>query len=330
MSKSSRRECSDCGSQDRREFLAATGALLGVAALSGGVWGAPSRSSAAETAVGRLYESLTAEQRKVVVLPWDDERRTRINANWHVTQADVRSFTKDQQVLITEIVKGVTSADGYERFLKQMEDDDGGIGQYSVGIFGDPSGTPFEFALTGRHLTLRADGDTTPGAAFGGPIVYGHGAEGDPKQNLFWYQTKQVNEVFAMLDGKQRDKALVASAPPRAPCSFARRARPCLGSAAANCRATRRPCFGVRWKPSWRRTGRKTSRRRSRSWRPAAASTRSTLPSIAAATWTTTRCGTSGGWRARPSSATSAAHRTSTRTSTWPGGPSSCLATLTK
>jgi len=213
MSKSSRREFPDCRSQDRREFLAATGALLGVAALSGGVWGAPARSSAAETAVGRLYESLTAEQRTVVVVPWDDERRTRINANWHVTKADVRSFTKDQQTLITEIVKGVTSADGYERFLKQMEDDDGGIGQYSVGIFGDPSGAPFEFALTGRHLTLRADGDTTPGAAFGGPIVYGHGAEGDPKQNLFWYQTKKVNEVFAMLDGKQREKALVASAP---------------------------------------------------------------------------------------------------------------------
>lgn len=213
MSESSRRECPDCGSQDRREFLAATGALLGVAALSGGVWGAPSRSSAAETAVGRLYESLTAEQRKVVLVPWNDERRTRISANWHVTKAGVRSFTKEQQALITQIVEGVTSADGYERFLKQMEDDDGGIAQYSVAIFGDPNGTQFEFALTGRHLTLRADGDTTPGAAFGGPIVYGHGAEGDPKQNLFWYQTKQVNEVFTMLDGKQREKALVARAP---------------------------------------------------------------------------------------------------------------------
>jgi len=213
MSESSRRECSDCGSQDRREFLAATGALLGVAALSEGVWGAPSRSSAAETAVGRLYESLTAAQRKVVLVPWNDERRTRISANWHVTKAGVQSFTKEQQALITQIVEGVTSADGYERFLKQMEDDDGGIAQYSVAIFGDPNGTQFEFALTGRHLTLRADGDTTPGAAFGGPIVYGHGAEGDPKQNLFWYQTKQVNEVFAMLDGKQREKALVARAP---------------------------------------------------------------------------------------------------------------------
>ena len=213
MHKSSRREFPDCGRQDRREFLVATGALLGVAALSGGVWGAPSRSSAAEAAVGRLYDSLTAEQRKVVVVPWDDERRTRINANWHVTKAEVRSFTKDQQALITEIVKRVTSADGYERFLKQMEDDDGGIAQYSVAIFGDPSGTQFEFELTGRHLTLRADGDSTPGAAFGGPIVYGHGAEGDPKKNLFWYQTKQVNELFAMLDGKQREKALVASAP---------------------------------------------------------------------------------------------------------------------
>ncbi len=213
MSESSRRACPDCGSQDRREFLAATGALLGVAALSRGVWGAPARSSAAETAVGRLYESLTAEQRNVVVVPWSDERRTRISANWHVTKAGVGSFTKEQQAVITEIVKGVTSADGYERFVKQMEDDDGGIGQYSVAIFGEPSGTQFEFALTGRHLTLRADGDTTPGAAFGGPIVYGHGAEGDPKQNLFWYQTKQVNEVFAMLEGKQREKALVARAP---------------------------------------------------------------------------------------------------------------------
>ena len=230
MSESSRREFPDCGSQDRRELLAAAGALLGVAALPGGVWGAPSGPSAAETAVGRLYESLTAEQRTVVVLPWDDERRTRINANWHVTKAGVWPFTKDQQTLITEIVKGVTSADGYERFLKQMEDDDGGIGQYSVAIFGDASSTPFEFALNGSQLTLRADGETTPGAVFGGPIVYGHGAEGDPKQNLFWYQTKQVEP--GVCDARWQQAATrrwSPASPPRTPCSFARQARLCQG-----------------------------------------------------------------------------------------------------
>lgn len=213
MKRSSRRECPECRSWDRREFLVASGALLGAAALPGGVWGAPSRSSSAETAVARLHASLTEAQRAEVALPWEDPRRTKINANWNITKATVKSFSKDQQALIREIVKGVTSEDGFERFLKQMEYDDGGIESYAVAIFGDPAGKQFQFELTGRHLTLRADGDTTPGAAFGGPIVYGHGESGNDADNLFFHQTKQVNEVFKMLDEPQRKKALLTAAP---------------------------------------------------------------------------------------------------------------------
>jgi hypothetical protein len=62
-------------------------------------------------------------------------------------------------------------------------------------------------------LTLRADGDCVPGAAFGGPIVYGHGANGNSDGNLFWYQTKRANEVFAALNPDQRKKALLTKAP---------------------------------------------------------------------------------------------------------------------
>jgi hypothetical protein len=93
-----------------------------------------------------------------------------------------------------------------------MEYDNGGVNFYQMAIFGEPGKGKFEWEMTGRHLTIRADGNTAEGVAFGGPIVYGHGEE-DPKQNLFYYQTQQANKVFAALDGKQRGKALLEKAP---------------------------------------------------------------------------------------------------------------------
>ncbi len=76
-----------------------------------------------------------------------------------------------------------------------MESDAGGIENYSVAVFGEPgTDKPFEWVLTGRHDTLRADGNSVEGAAFGGPIFYGHDATGsgndDAKHtdNVWWYQ----------------------------------------------------------------------------------------------------------------------------------------------
>jgi hypothetical protein len=100
-----------------------------------------------------------------------------------------------------------------------MDEDYGGLGQYHVAIFGEPGSGQFEFEMTGRHLTIRADGDSVAGAAFGGPIIYGHGA-GDSEKglpgNVFYYQTQKANEVFQALDGTQRTKALLPKAPPEA------------------------------------------------------------------------------------------------------------------
>lgn len=212
--------CSDCESFDRRSFLKTAGvaSLAGVAMPmfvgQAGLFAAPTAKSSAETAVGRFFASLSGEQKKTLCFPFEHELRKKINANWHVTKPKVGSdfFNKDQQAIISEIVRNVTSEEGYTRLKKQMDEDAGGLDEFSVAMFGEPGNGSFEWELTGRHLTLRADGNSVDKACFGGPIVYGHGEE-NPKENIYYYQTQQVNEVFKALDARQSEKALVAKAP---------------------------------------------------------------------------------------------------------------------
>ncbi|MCA8998326.1 MAG: DUF3500 domain-containing protein [Planctomycetaceae bacterium] len=218
-------DCPDCNdaqqsSVTRRQFVQAGAAALAAGALplglgSRSLQAAPTPQSGAETAVKQLFDSLSDKQRSAICFGFDHASRTKINANWAISEARIASdfYTDDQRHLIGEIFKGVTSEDGHERFLKQMEHDDGGFDQYHIAIFGEPGSEQFEWALTGRHLTIRADGNTTKGVALGGPVVYGHGEE-DPAQNLFHYQTKAANEVFKALDAKQAEAALLDK-PPR-------------------------------------------------------------------------------------------------------------------
>lgn len=216
--------CPDCDtSVDRRDFLRTTGAAALVGATSP-LWlgtpmvhAAPTPTSAAETTVVELYKSLSDEQKKVLCFPFENELRTRISANWHVTKPQIKDdfFTQAQRDTVKQILKGLTSEDGYAKLNQQAEDDAGGLGNFSMAIFGTPGSGKFQWEMTGRHLTLRADGDSVDKAAFGGPIVYGHGEE-DPKANMYHYQTKQTNEVFKALDAKQMEKALIKQAPKEA------------------------------------------------------------------------------------------------------------------
>jgi hypothetical protein len=228
MSDERRIICPDCDAGDgvsRREFVrkvtgvALAGGLLPLAGTARRAVAAPTASCPAETAVKRFYDSLSADQRKVLCFPFNDPLRTKINANWAITKPTIAELTTDQQKLVDEIFRNVTSPEGYERFQKQMEDDAGGFGEYHVAVFGTPGSGQFEWEMTGRHVTIRADGDSVDNVAFGGPIVYGHG-EGDSKKglpgNVFYYQTKKANEVFTALDGTQRDKALLPKAPAEA------------------------------------------------------------------------------------------------------------------
>ncbi|MDG2382149.1 MAG: DUF3500 domain-containing protein [Pirellulaceae bacterium] len=217
MSRPSNRDHQDVS---RRRFIKTVGTAAIATASAPLVFdprfvhAAPAADSAAETVVGQFYQTLNKDQVAKICLPFDHQLRRRISANWHITEPLIGSdfYSKEQQALIKQIVKNVTSESGYERLMRQMDDDDGGIESYSVAMFGTPGQGKFQWELTGRHLTLRADGDSVDRAAFGGPVVYGHG-ESDPKENLFYYQTTQANKVFNSLDPAQSKQALVMKAP---------------------------------------------------------------------------------------------------------------------
>lgn len=220
---------SGCGSAlSRREFvrsvgmgaLAASVPLIGrsgTAVAAGPTKTGPTASAPAETAVARFFKSLSKSQRGLICFPFDHQKRSMVNNNWAIVKPAISDLNKEQQALCREIMKNLCSEDGYDRFMKQMEDDAGGFDAYHVAVFGEPgTDKPFEWVLTGRHDTLRADGNSVEGAAFGGPIFYGHAADGhfneDAKHtnNVWWYQGEQANKIFQSLDDKQKAAALVA------------------------------------------------------------------------------------------------------------------------
>ncbi|WP_435009091.1 DUF3500 domain-containing protein [Tundrisphaera lichenicola] len=187
----------------------------------------PTPKAPAETAVSRFFATLKDEQRKEICFPFDHPKRSEVQNNWAIVKPSIDDMTTEQQALCQEIFKGLCSDEGYERFTKQMDDDAGGLKNYHVAVFGEPgTDKPFEWVLTGRHNTLRADGNSVEGAAFGGPIFYGHDATGsgnDDAQhtdNVWWYQGKQANAIFATLDDKEKARALITKAEPDAPRSI--------------------------------------------------------------------------------------------------------------
>lgn len=202
---------------DRRNFMravAGAGVVAGMGNLSAGLFAGFAPELEAESLTGELYRSLSDSQKSVICFDFNNELRRNINANWHVTKPQVGEdfYSAAQRELIGRIVKAICSEDGYGRLQKQMDDDSGGLDYYSAAIFGTPGDGKFEFELTGRHLTLRADGNSVDKAAFGGPIVYGHGEE-EIAQNLFFYQTQKANTVFAALTQEEKTVALTANAP---------------------------------------------------------------------------------------------------------------------
>jgi len=214
----------------RRRFLerSAVGGSL-AAGLATGVASAtePATDGVAEDLVRQLHDSLSPQQRSRICLPWDYRHpkfgllRTRVANNWQCTDTDLSSdfFTEDQRKLTRAVFERLTNPAWHDRFDRQLEDDTGGFGhQQSIAILGTPGDGPYQFLLTGRHMTLRCDGDSAEHVAFGGPIFYGHDAGGfneekDHPGNVFWPQAMAANGVFEMLDGRQRKQALAGRPP---------------------------------------------------------------------------------------------------------------------
>src|SRR5207249_4728934 len=155
-----------------------------------------------------------------------------VSNNWHITKPRITDgkgfYTKKQQTIIHDIFTGIINKDWYPKFLKQLKDDTEGKEwgvQQSIAIFGTPGSDKFEFVMTGRHMTIRADGNTESHVAFGGPIFYGHAASGFKEKvhhpdNVFWHQAEMANKIFRELDDKQQKRALVEKLPEESAVAF--------------------------------------------------------------------------------------------------------------
>ena len=341
--------CPDCETNapagfDRRGFLKSVSSAATAAAFSGAMWAAPrafaapSPKSAAETAVKPSTNAVRGPEE-------DDLLRLGLQASGARPAAHARLellarspsrastsdfYTKDQQAILFDIFKGIFNPDWHERFFKQLKDDhDGkpwGGGAELARSSASRATDQFEFVMTGRHMTIRADGNSAAHVALGGPIFHGHA----------------------------RQRLHREGAPPRTTSSGTRRSWPTRSTRSSTASSRSRP-----WSSSGPRTSSRSAfqghggksagpalfgdvaRTRRRAAEGAdepdravpqggpgrgagvpeeAGRPRQVLRwrSTRTATSATTASGTTGGWRGRRSSGTSAATRTSTSGSTWP------------
>ncbi|HKB05542.1 MAG TPA: DUF3500 domain-containing protein [Gemmataceae bacterium] len=216
-----RNDCPECTSLDRRDFVR-TLAVGGAALTAGGVALAPRPlvagergpmprvvNTVAEDLVKELYAGLSDDQKKAVVKPWTHAARKSVNPNKALDKTVGAVYTKPQQELVQRIVRAIASDDkGWHQITRAGTwDASKTFENTGADIFGDPSKGKFAFLFTGHHLTVRCDGDSEDGAAFGGPIYYGHTPNGYHPSNVFAYQTQLVMKLFDALDAKQQAKA---------------------------------------------------------------------------------------------------------------------------
>jgi len=231
--------CDDGGMEfDRRAFMKVAGAAATVAAMPAALRAAESSQATPETLVKKLYDSLSESQKKSVAFAWDHQDpqrgllRTHVSNNWQITKPEIRSdfYNKDQQEIVRAIYEGLLQPDWVKQIDKQLQDDTHGKpwgAEQSIALFGQPGGK-FEMVMTGRHLTVRVDGNSIDSMAFGGPVFHGHQATqttglnekvGHPG-NIWWPQALEANKVFEMLDGKHREQALIAQLPAESSVAF--------------------------------------------------------------------------------------------------------------
>lgn len=203
---------------------------VGAALLAGGAMprlvsaDAPAQrreATPAEGLVRELYQSLSAEQRRNLVHPWNHmtgNRPSRLGtynaAIFGKRLAD--NCTPAQRDLVRQTLRAVLANDEVlERISRHNQwDNSGSFEGTGFAIFGEPGdNSRFSWVFTGHHLTLRCDGNSERGAAFGGPMYYGHSAHGYSARNVYQYQTRQVQAVFDALSEQQRRQAVASGNP---------------------------------------------------------------------------------------------------------------------
>jgi len=188
----------------RRDFARA---VIGVSAVAPG-WGelADSEESRADSPLGRFYRSLSPEQRRSLVFPFDDPKRTSVQNHWAIVPAPMASLTAKQQEMALGLVRQACTPEGFAALTRARLDDAGGWKHDHLAVFGSPDEPGrFEWVLTGRHLTLRG---SSTGAIRGGPLFFGHSV---PESNIGDRQAERAGVLFRSLDAHQRGRVLVSA-----------------------------------------------------------------------------------------------------------------------
>lgn len=215
----------------RREFVARATVALGGPSLVGvpvvEAAAAAETDSPADRAVKSLYDSLTEPQRQIMCHDWNKKGygkyplRLHVANNWAVSPMEVGSLTKDQQAIVEEIFQSVLEPQWPAKLHRQAKDDTGNewTRDRKIAIFGLPGSGQCQCVISGFHLTFRAGGAQGSSAAFGGAICHGHQPSGFREKpghpgNIFWYQAQEAHKVYRLLDGKQREMAVVTKGMP--------------------------------------------------------------------------------------------------------------------
>jgi hypothetical protein len=200
---------------NRRVFLQA--AAAGAAALamprSSGAQQALRSERTAEELIRELYSGLTVDQKNAAILPLDSAERLQFH-NQALGRKIGQVYTRPQQELLGRILRALSSGEeGWRQISRDGTwDASKAFENCGANLFGDLSGK-YTWVFSGHHLTLRCDGNTEEGPAFGGPLYYGHSPSGYSERNLFNYQTRSALAVFESLDKEQREQAVAFEDP---------------------------------------------------------------------------------------------------------------------
>jgi hypothetical protein len=213
-------ECESGAPLGRRDFIrvigAATAAVtVGLTPLQQARAARAEKQREAEALVFDLFKSMDGDQKKKLVMPWDQKiGKQAIPARLMTHNAAVGKdsviglgYNKKQVDILAKIFKSISNgSDGYKQLSRNNKfDNSGDFENIGALIYGEPvEGKKFSLVFAGHHLTVRCDGNSEEATAFGGPLYYGHTPSGYSTTNVFYNQTEIVTELHNALSEKQK------------------------------------------------------------------------------------------------------------------------------
>jgi hypothetical protein len=160
----------------------------------------PAADEAARTAALKLYQSLSAEQKKLAVLPLDDKERYKEEFP-AVTRAGLPfdQLTNDQKTMVEDVVKAMTSDYGATRCLTIAKETP--ANRRYLSFYGEPAANKaFAWRIAQHHLTLIYAEFGTDKANEFGPILLG----GNPANKMWEEEEAIALELWAKLSPEEQ------------------------------------------------------------------------------------------------------------------------------